>query len=191
VSDNGLIAGLGQGVGGLASLGNGIAQSGAYAAQGRINEQMAQLQAADARRRGDIAAGQQYQRGQQIVSAQRAQMGASGADVNSGTNAIIQAGTGAISELDRLTISHNAALEAIGYNFQGRMAGIAGQNNASMALNAGIMGLGKGLIQGANSINQYRITVPRDQPNALPMSPGSGDTFIDLQARQFKSGEFD
>src|ERR1700690_2110122 len=103
-----------QGIGGASSLANGIVQGNAYRAQGnyqnriaQVNAQMSALQAADARRRGDLQAGQVLQRGQQVVSQQRTGFAASGTDVNSGSAAAVQASTQAVSQLDALTISHN------------------------------------------------------------------------------------
>lgn len=163
-----------QAVGGAAGLANGIEQGKAYRAQGnyanriaQVNAQMSALQAADARKRGDLEAGKTITRGQQIVSAQRAGFGAGGTDVNSGTASAVQAGTQAVSQLDALTISHNAAMEAIGYNMQGinltaqgKMAQLAGRTNAGASVAAGGMKFANSLLQDGNTYNQYRPRVP-------------------------------
>lgn len=162
-------------------MSQGIAQHNAGRYSNRIaeiNAQMSALQAADARKRGDIEAGQAIGRGEDRVSRQRTSFGAGGTDVNSGSAMLTQAGTSAVSQLDALTISHNAHLEAIGYNMQGingaaqgRFAAIAGKNNEAQSIASGGAKFADSITQGVANYNKYKAIVPVTQPTAsVPMS---------------------
>lgn len=167
-------AGVSQGVGGAMALENGIIQAHAYSRQGsyqrslsNINARMAQMQAVDAVQRGRQTAGMLGNRGAQIEAKQRVAQAASGTDVNSGTNASIQANTQALSRIDQLTAANNAALEAIGFKMQasnltsqGRMAYIAGRGNAGQSIISGGMGFAKGITTGMATYDKYRVRAP-------------------------------
>lgn len=71
--------------------------------------------ATDAEARGDLAAGQTGQQYQQLIGSQRAQMAASGLDIQSGSPLEVLLGTAAVGEQDVQTIRNNAAREAWGY----------------------------------------------------------------------------
>lgn len=174
-------AGIGagaQGAGGAVHLVGGILQGNAARQQGayqnriaQINAQLTTMQAKDARMRGDIESSQMVQRGEQIVSGQRAAAGAGGVDPNSGSAAQSQASTRAISQLDALTISHNAQLEAIGYNLQGqnilaggRMANIAGKNTQSMDILTGGLKFGNSIMQAGSNYSHLQPRVPVQNP---------------------------
>lgn len=174
-------AGIGAGAqsaGGAIQLAGGIIQGNAARQQGayqnsiaQINARLTAMQAKDARMRGDIESSQMVQRGEQIMSGQRAAAGAGGVDPNSGSAAQSQASTRAISQLDALTISHNAQLEAIGYNLQaqnilagGRMANIAGKNTQGMDILTGGLKFGNSVMQATHNYGQYRPRVPIQNP---------------------------
>lgn len=159
----------------------------------QINSQMSALQAADARKRGDVEAGQAIAKGNQRVGAQRVAFGAGGTDVNSGSAANVQASTAAVSQLDALTISHNAHLEAIGYNMQGingaaqgRFAAIAGKNNEAQSIASGGAKFADSITQGVANYNKYKAIVPVTQPTAsVPMS---GQDIINTPTPDFGGG---
>ncbi|SBW12694.1 exported hypothetical protein [uncultured Alphaproteobacteria bacterium] len=112
-------------VGGLGALGSvaGMVQQG-QAAQATANYQskvaanqakVAGYQAEDALARGDVAERQQRLQVRQLAGKQRAEMGASGAALDSSSFADTLGDTAEYGELDALTIRSNAEKEAWGY----------------------------------------------------------------------------
>lgn len=181
-----------EGIAGASSAAKGYTNYMAYTGQGAyqkglsdVNASLMQMQAADAVRRGDQAGSQQLQLGRRVVGQQRAAIGASGVDVNSGSAAQVQEGARAMSAVDALTIENNAHLQALGYKMdaistssQGRLAQIAGRNNANQALISGGMGLvDRGLRAGAIA-DRYSLRVPVTNPQYNPNAsydPGQGE----------------
>lgn len=127
----------------ISAVGTGISAYSAYQ-QGQTakkvaeyNATVADYQAKDAIARGGIAEDQQRQKTRQIMGAQRAQMGASGAAADSGSFADILTNSAQFGEMDALTIRNNAMRSAWGSStqaqndrFQGDMAARAGTMNA-------------------------------------------------------------
>lgn len=199
-SSSSALGGASQGVGGAIQLAGAYSQHAAFRRAGNyqnrianINAQMSSLEAADAVKRGDQAASQRLNRGGNAVSDQRAVFARGGTDVNSGTAGAVQAGAQAVSQLDALTISHNAKLEAIGYNMQGinataqgRMAAIAGKNNAAQSMITGGMKFAEGSIGWANNYYKYRPVVPVEQTSSMGfwnkgIQPGGFDQSTESQ----------
>lgn len=215
MGEAGSSAALAQGVGGLSSAAGGYAQSRAYLSQGKyvgaisdVNAKLADLQAADAIRRGKNEAALVGERGLQVQQQQRTQLAAGGVDVNSGNAAAIQEGTGAMSYLDQLRVTNNAALEAIGYKMeainltgQGRMARISGRANSNASLISGGMGFAKDALMGAAIYSKYKIHVPVQprsglpkenlEPEWYPLPPGGGTTEAMPGKSAFTSSDLD
>lgn len=127
----------------ISAVGTGISAYSAYQ-QGQTakdvanyNAQVADYQAKDTIARGGIAEDQQRQKTRQIMGAQRAQMGASGAVADSGSFGDILTNSAQFGEMDALTIRNNAMRQAWGSStqaandrFQGEAAARAGTMNA-------------------------------------------------------------
>lgn len=138
--------------------------SGAFTKQqSEFNAQMADLQAADAIRRGDKDATTLKKGAKQLIGSQRAGLAAQGIDVNSGSAADVQADTAGSAEVDALTIKNNAWREAFGYKVQaldartkGNFAELAGRNEAkNTLLTGGITALGYGIKGGYEFASNY------------------------------------
>lgn len=102
----------------------------------------------DARMRGRLESDYARLETQQGIGTQRAAQAASGGEVNTGTNAILQQDTAQFGELDALTIANNAAREAYGYEVEA--TGLQNQARAlkKAASRAPIQGLLSGAVQG-------------------------------------------
>lgn len=138
-------------VGGVMQGNAAKAQAGQQALQQRTNALYAQDAAEDAVKRGTYDADLQRVRTAQSIGTQRAAAAGNGGDVNSGTNAQLQADTAALGELDALTIQNNAAREAYGFKVQA-LTGLSNarqtEANGETAQRSSILG---GIIKGASS----------------------------------------
>lgn len=108
---------IGAGTGLMQGLGK-KAEANAQADQLRQNALFLRQSAADAEARGRSESDWARVETQQLIGTQRAAQAASGGEVNTDTNALIQQDTAQLGELDALTISNNAAREAYGYNVE-------------------------------------------------------------------------
>lgn len=108
---------IGAGAGLMQGLGK-KAEANAQADQLRQNALFLRQSAADAEARGRSESDWARVETQQLIGTQRAAQAASGGEVNTDTNALIQQDTAQLGELDALTISNNAAREAYGYNVE-------------------------------------------------------------------------
>lgn len=109
------------GVSALGSIAGGYATSSADKANASIaanNASIAKQNATFAGEEGEQHAGIQGQRTRQEAGSQKAGMGASGVNVNTGSNADVQAGTAMNSQLDMMNIRNNAARQAYGFDTQ-------------------------------------------------------------------------
>lgn len=95
--------------------GQGVMQGGQDEATLNANANILDMKASDAYSRGDVAAEQKRSETAGVVGMQRAMMGASGVDVNTGSSAQVQTDTVGTGALDAETIRVNAAREAWGY----------------------------------------------------------------------------
>jgi hypothetical protein len=110
-------------------------QSGKYQASvANQNAETATAQANDAINRGNAAAEQRRVQMRQQLGTQVATMGASGADLTSGTALDITGDTAQFGSLDALTTLNNAQREAYGYQVQATNY----ENQASAARSQGI-----------------------------------------------------
>jgi len=108
---------IGAGVGLMQGMGK-KAEANAQADQLRQNALFLRQSADDAESRGRHEADWQRQETQQLIGTQRTSQAASGGEVNTDSNALMQQDTAQLGELDALTISNNAAREAYGYNVE-------------------------------------------------------------------------
>lgn len=92
------------------------------AAEARRQALVADMQAANATERGEANRESFMRQLAQEQGSRTAQMGASGLDVNSGSNLDVLADSAALGQLDAETIRYNAAMEAWGYSNQARDA---------------------------------------------------------------------
>lgn len=106
-------------VAGTAMTAYGQIQQGEAAQKAaEYNAEVANMQAKDAINRGNIEAEKQRLKAQQVAGAQRAAMGASGAQVDSGSFADILLDTATTGEKDAQTIRTNAMRQAWGLESQ-------------------------------------------------------------------------
>ncbi|MCV5148793.1 hypothetical protein OFC46_01955 [Escherichia coli] len=113
-------------------------QQGKYASKvAEANADIATSQANDAINRGNAEAEQRRRETRQRLGTQAATMGATGADLSSGTSLDIFGDTAQFGTLDALTTVNNAQREAYGYQVQG-MNAIAEGNAAKSQSNAAV-----------------------------------------------------
>lgn len=128
----------------------GIAQhaQGQYqeAVQNR-NAQAAEYSAEDAAKRGGFAAEQQANRVNQIEGSQRAAVGASGVQSDTGTVGNVLSQTAGYGALDEAQIRSNALREAWGYREQAKGYQAQGQIDAAAGDNAATGSILNGLTQ--------------------------------------------
>lgn len=158
-----------QGVSAAAGVAGGVAQAGAYRAQGSAENRLANVnagysdwQARDAIERGNLDASRAASGKEAMASTLRASMGASGVDVNSGSAAAATSDLYLMGQLDALTVQNNATREAMGYRVQGinertrgRMAMIGAKNAAGQSIAQAGMNAGRDLIHGAYLADKY------------------------------------
>jgi opacity protein-like surface antigen len=136
----------------------GKAQQAQYDYQAQVdrnNAQIAEWQAQDALRRGEIEEKQHRIKVGQLAGRQRSVLAASGVDVSSGSALDILGDTAELGELDALTIRSNAAREAYNYRVQASnsqassaLSSLAGQN----ARTSSYIGATSSLLGGATSM---------------------------------------
>jgi hypothetical protein len=133
-------------------------------AQGEQNARLADMQAADAEKRGNKEANNYMRKVRGVVGSQRAALAASGVDIGSGSALELQADTEALGEYDAAVIRNNAAREAWGYqaqatNFrnQAKFDYMAGKYASRNTLLTGGM---QAASYGAESYSKYRESNP-------------------------------
>lgn len=100
--------------------GQAAAQQAAYTAQvARNNQIIAERNAQDALKRGDIAEDKTRQRTASIMGRQRAELAGQGAALDDGSPLDLQMDTAGLGELDALTVRGNAEREAYADRVQG------------------------------------------------------------------------
>lgn len=180
---------------GTAALGSSVAQAGAIRAQGGYersiqeeNARLAEMQAQDAIRRGEEAAGARRREGRQLVGRQRAAAAGQGVAVNQGTAYDIQLATEAAAARDAETIRMNSFREAWASRVEAADRRAAGRNAESgarfasrMTAATGGMQFGRDLLSGAYLANQMRTPANDDL--------GFGDPRVDgrLPASRYRA----
>lgn len=152
-------SGVGAVTGAIGSLRGGQANADAsmyQAAVARNNQLVAERNAQYALEAGRSAESNQRQKTAQMIGAQRAAMAANGIDIGSGSALNLQSDTGAIGELDALTIRNNAARQA--YNYEAQAADFSANSSlmrmkASNDKKAGNIGAFSSLVGGASSVS--------------------------------------
>lgn len=149
---------LGAGFGAVSSFSQAQSASAnaAYQAQVSANNQiLAERQAQDALKRGEIAEERHRQQVEGLKGRQRGVLAAANLDLSSGSPLDILSDTAALGELDALTIRANADREAAGYRQQGmNYAAEAAleRSRASSALTGGALGGATSLLTGAGAV---------------------------------------
>ena len=149
------VAGTALGAYGQIQAGQQAAAAAEYnAAVARNNQIIADRQAEDALKRGQVAEEEQRRRTRAMAGTQRAALAASGVQLDQGSPVDILSDTAQFGELDALTIRNNAEREAYGYRVQGMNFGAeAGlqQARAASAMPSALIGAGSTLLSGAAS----------------------------------------
>ncbi|MBJ9142283.1 hypothetical protein [Citrobacter koseri] len=143
-------------------------QQGKYAkAVAEQNADIAESQAQDAINRGNIEADQRRREMRQRAGTAAATMGATGAELSSGTALDIFGDNAQFGTLDALTTVNNAQREAYGYQVQG-MNAIA-QGNAAQS-------------QARAAVTQTLLTAPLKAYGAYQMGGGTWSPFTQSNA---------
>jgi hypothetical protein len=122
----------------------------------RLNSQISQQNATYATQVGDIQAEQAGLQGAQRMGKIKSAQGASGLDVNSGSNKQVQTSQAQITSTDQTAIRSNAARTA--YNYENMAVGFGAQANADTiagqnARSAGLLNAGSSLLSSASSVS--------------------------------------
>jgi hypothetical protein len=127
----------------------------------KYNADVANYSAEDAMKRGSIEADQQRARARQIAASQRAAMGASGVESDTGTFGKVLEQTATMGELDARTIEANAMREAWGLRSQAKISQYEG---ASRAQAGGLEAFGTLLGGAAKTYGVYQSSVAAKTP---------------------------
>lgn len=183
--------------GGGAELTNAIMQARGQRVQGKFEQQqhnanarMQDLGAYDAYIRGERGAAAATTAAKGVQADQRVAAAGNGADVNYGSAAAAQVETGALGELDALTIRSNAWNEAMGHRAaanddrtKGKLARIGANMNAQATIATGGMAFARSLMQGARDYERYGPkTVPK-KDETVYVKPPSGKRMSDPRNR--------
>lgn len=143
-------------VAGMAVSAYGQVQSGKYnKSVSKQNAEIGQAQARDAELRGSEAEQSHITKVRQMLGAQRARLGGSGSDANTGSALTMQTDTLKMGATDALTIRNNAASEAWGHRVDASNSLAQGRLKQSEA-NYGAAGTI--LTGGAQAYGTYRST---------------------------------
>lgn len=162
--------------GGAMQAGGSFVQAGAQRAEGKYAQEQANtnariedIQAADAIRRGDVEANAIRRNADVTKGAQRAAAAAGGADVGSGSAAMIQEQTDLYGKTDASVRRANAWQEAWGHGAvavqdrtRGKMARAGAQTSSAATIATGGMALGRGIMNGGMLYDEY------SDPNKKP-----------------------
>lgn len=110
------------------NVGSAVMQSNAQNSAIKFNQQVAEQNAQDAIRRGNIEESKTRIKGSQLLADQRASAGASGALVDAGSFSDVGNETQFFTDQDALTVKYNAAVEAAGYRNQSALLGLQKHN---------------------------------------------------------------
>lgn len=144
---------------GTAAAGYSTYQSGqAQKAQARQNAKIADQQAVDTRRRGQIEEDRRRDLLRQQVGSQKAAFGANGVVSSTGTALGLLSETAEYGELDALTIRNNAAREAFGYQVES----VNSRTRGRIAAQEGTLGATATLLGGGSqAYGDYRRNRPK------------------------------
>jgi len=151
------VAGAGISAVGAVEGGQATANAANYSAQVAKNNATVENQnAVYAEQAGNVAATTQGLKGAQVAGKIKAGQGASGVDVNTGSNKAVQVGQREVSKLDTETVVNNADLTAYGYRTKATsdtaQAGLD-ELTAAQAPVAGDLSAAGGLLSSASSLS--------------------------------------
>ncbi len=144
----------------LIAAGGAVATGIAANNAGKANARVQEIMAADALSRGEADEASQRRITKSQLGKQRARFAASGAEVNTGSAAQIQADTAEFGELDALRIRNNAEREAFGLRSGAAISLSQGKN----ALLSGVLKAGGSLIGGAGKVSAKWDVFKADNP---------------------------
>lgn len=169
-----ILGGIGTGVqaiGAVQSAGAQQAQANYQAQVALNNQQIANQYAANAAQVGQANIQQAQLKNRANLGAIEAAQGASGLDVNSGSNVDVRAGAREIGQLNTLNTAQQAQQQVYGYRVAGvNYAAQAGleQATAAQAPIAGAFGAGGSLLGGASSLagnwSRYQLLAGSNNP---------------------------
>ena len=172
--------GASAGMSAMSAIGTAWSQANAMKAKGvydqsvaDTNAKIATLQSKQTLEAGDIMASRQNLKTQATVGAIRAQQGASGVDVASGSSALVRNSVQTVGAMDELTIRNNAARAAWGFQtqaiqdtYEGQFAHMTASNEAQQTLLSG----GLQAVEGPTSI--YANYLMRSTYHGMGGQPG-------------------
>jgi hypothetical protein len=145
--------------------------------RGEMNALSAEQAASDAIERAQLPGSRARMQGSQIVGAQRAQLGATGVDVNVGSPTQLAAQTRVFSDLDEQIIRNNSAREAYGYRSKANMFRRDAKEQAEAArtekTTAMIGGMTNLLGIGSKWMTDLKLTGDTAKPSTPTESDGS------------------
>jgi hypothetical protein len=166
-------------------------QGGIADRSAQLNAEFAEIQAADAERRGEVAASRHGDQTRRLIGKQRASLAAQGISVDTGTPLDIQVESGRLGSEDAMTIRTNAFREALGfrsqaenYKFAGKLARLSGDSAARNTLLTGGVRALEGVGKAAGNFNDYR----KDLDTGFTSAPYESKNY---QERRRSSGPSD
>lgn len=192
IDPSAVMAGTGALTGAFSAISNAYAQSQAIRAQAayqatiaKINAQLAEMNAEDATKRGDVQARDYQTQVANMLSEQRVAYAAQNVDITFGSPMDVQKETKLRGALDVLTIKNNAWREAWGYKnealqatFQGKYAQITGEGQSRMTLLTGGMQAVGSLVQGWGKIaERYPSRTQEDNGSRASASMSTGGSY--------------
>lgn len=173
----GMVAsGASAGVGAIGSIMGGNANSAAYkykAGMASIAEKVALQNAEMARAEGEVGASQAGMRYGQLAGKIKANQGASGVDVNSGSSVDVQKSQNLVARMDQRMIRQNAARKAYGFEVEAAGAKAEGAQATMASGNAktaGLIGAFGSILGGVSSVSSKWL-----QGKTLGMWGDTGD----------------
>jgi hypothetical protein len=120
-----------------------------------FNAAVADLQAADAVKRGTVNAGLFRQKVRQVQGGQRTSFAGQNVDVGTGSAADVQADSAYLGEIDAIQVEQNAALEAWGYKtdaYNSRRKAVVTRKGGAAALAEGRANKSAAYLQGTANV---------------------------------------
>lgn len=166
------------GLGVASSIAQGAAASNAEKANAKIAEQNAAIATKNAEfagAEGEANVGQQGEKNRAVAGTIKATQGASGIDVNTGSNANVQVSQAKLGQLDMANIRANAVRQAYGYQTQSTsFEGQAAADNAA-AKNSTTAGF----VSGAANAVRGAATIAGSLPGSGSVSADNGVPYED------------
>lgn len=153
----------------------GQIKQGEYARDvGKYNARVAENAAEQARRKGTEEEMTHRERVMQLLSKQRAQLGAANVDIGSGSALQLQEDTLTLGEVDALRIRSNTEEQVSSLRTQAKLA----KSQGEAAYTAGVMGAGGTILSGAASVLSTGLADKWFTPNSAALNPTGGSLGI-------------